>query len=60
MLRPCFALPFLAALAMAQPMVIRTGTLIDGKGHVLKNQEIVIEDGKITRIGDAKQKPTVD
>ncbi|MEI9972900.1 MAG: hypothetical protein WDO73_13050 [Ignavibacteriota bacterium] len=41
-------------------MVIRTGTLIDGKGHVLKNQEIVIEDGKITRIGDAKQKPTVD
>jgi imidazolonepropionase-like amidohydrolase len=60
MLRTCFALPFLAALALAQPTVIKTGTLIDGKGHVLKNQEIVIEAGKITSIGPAKQKPTVD
>jgi imidazolonepropionase-like amidohydrolase len=60
MLRNCFALSFLAALAVAQPTVIRTGTLIDGKGHVLKNQEIVIEAGKITRIGPANQKPTVD
>src|ERR1700728_3552084 len=60
MLRTCFALPFLAAIAVAQPIVIKTGTLIDGKGHVLKNQEIVIEGGKITRIGDAKDKPTVD
>lgn len=60
MLRKCFPLPFLAVLAFAQPTVVRTGTLIDGKGHVLKNQEIVIENGKITRIGDAKQKPTVD
>lgn len=60
MLRKCTLLPFLAVLAFAQPTVIKTGTLIDGKGHVLKNQEIVIENGKITRIGDAKQKPTVD
>lgn len=60
MLRNCFALPFLAALALAQPTVIKTGTVIDGKGHVLKNQEIVIDAGKITSIGLAKQKPTVD
>lgn len=60
MLRTCFALPFLAALAVAQPVVIKTGTLIDGKGHVLKNQEIVVEAGKITSIGPIKQRPTVD
>jgi imidazolonepropionase-like amidohydrolase len=60
MLRTCFAVPFFAALAMAQPLVIKTGTLIDGKGHVLENQKIVIEDGKITSIGPSKQKPTVD
>ena len=60
MLRTPFALPFLAALAVAQPTVIKTGALIDGKGRVLKNQEIVVEDGKITSIGPAKQKPTVD
>jgi len=64
MLRTCFALPLLAALALpqltAQPVAIKTGTLIDGKGHVLKNQEIVVDAGKITSIGPAKQKPTVD
>src|ERR1039457_127644 len=60
MLRYCFALPFLAALATAQPTVIKTTTLIDGKGHVLKNQEIVIDAGRIVRIAEAKQKPAVD
>jgi len=51
---------FLAAVAAAQPVVIRTSTLIDGKGHVLKNKELVIEGGRITHIADAKQKPTID
>jgi imidazolonepropionase-like amidohydrolase len=51
---------FAAAVGFGQPVVIRTSTLIDGKGHVLKNQELVIEGGRITRIGDAKQKPTID
>jgi imidazolonepropionase-like amidohydrolase len=60
MLRNCFALPLFAVLAVAQPIIVKTGTLIDGKGRVLKNQEIVIEAGKITSIGPAKQKPTVD
>jgi imidazolonepropionase-like amidohydrolase len=51
---------FLAAAAGAQPMVIRTSTLIDGRGHVLKNKELIVEGGRITRIADAKTKPTID
>jgi imidazolonepropionase-like amidohydrolase len=51
---------YAAVLAGAQPLVVRTSTLIDGKGHVLKNQELVIEGGRITRIAAAKQKPDID
>jgi imidazolonepropionase-like amidohydrolase len=51
---------FTATLAAAQPVVVRTSTLIDGKGHVLKNKELIIDGGKIIRIADAKQKPTID
>jgi imidazolonepropionase-like amidohydrolase len=59
MLVKCF--PFLlAALASAQPIIVRTSTIIDGKGHVLKNKELVIENGKITGIADAKRRPTID
>ncbi len=60
MLIRLLALPLLAATAMAQPMVIKTTTLIDGKGNVLRNKEIVIESGRITHIADARQKPTID
>ncbi|MBZ5728560.1 MAG: amidohydrolase family protein [Acidobacteriia bacterium] len=56
----CFALPLLAALAAAQPLVVKTTTLIDGKGHVLKNKEIVVDQGRISRISDARQKASVD
>ena len=56
----CLALPLLAAAALAQPMAIKTTTLIDGKGHVLKNKEITVEGGRITRIADAKQRPAID
>jgi imidazolonepropionase-like amidohydrolase len=56
----CCLLPLAVWLAAAQPVVIRTTTLIDGKGHVLKNKEIVVENGRITRIADAKTKPTID
>jgi imidazolonepropionase-like amidohydrolase len=45
---------------MAQSVVVKTSTLIDGKGQVLHNKELVIEAGRITRITDAKQKPTID
>src|SRR5215471_19016052 len=50
----------LCAFAAAQPLVIRTSTLIDGKGHVLKNKELIIENGRISRIADAKQRATID
>ena len=60
MLRQYAALPFLAVLALAQPMTIKTTTLIDGKGHVLRNQEITVENGRITKIAAAKQKPAID
>src|SRR5437870_4032626 len=50
----------LVATAAAQPVVVRTSTIIDGKGNVLKNKELVIENGRITRVADAKQKPTID
>jgi len=50
----------ISAIAAAQPVVIRTTTLIDGKGRVLRNQEIVVEGDRITRVAAAKQKPTID
>jgi len=49
-----------AAMAAAQPTVVKTTTLIDGRGHVLRDKEIVIENGRITRIAEAKQKPAID
>ena len=60
MLRTSFALPLLAALAAAQTTVVKTGTLIDGRGHVLRNREIVVENGPITRIATRKAETDVD
>src|SRR5215470_7532131 len=60
MIPKSLALVFVAAIAAAQPVILKTTTLIDGKGRVLRNQEITIDGGRITRIGDAKQKPTID
>jgi len=49
-----------AAWATAQPVVLKTSTILDGKGQVLKNRDIVIEDGRIVRISDATEKATYD
>jgi imidazolonepropionase-like amidohydrolase len=49
-----------AALASAQPVVLRTSTILDGKGNVLKNKDIVIDNGRIARIADAAGKATYD
>jgi imidazolonepropionase-like amidohydrolase len=54
------ALALATTAAIAQPVIIRTTTLIDGRGHILSNQEIAIEGGKITSIGPAKSRPTID
>ncbi|MCX6603538.1 MAG: amidohydrolase family protein [Acidobacteria bacterium] len=55
---PLFLL--LAATGAAQTIVLNTGTLYDGKGKVLKNQQIVIEGGKIRSVGPGKLAPTYD
>ncbi len=52
-----------AANAQAQQglIVIHAGTLLDGKGNVLHNAQITVQDGKITRIEqNAKDKHTAD
>lgn len=48
------------AICAAQPVVIRTTTIVDGKGHVLHNKQIVIENGRIAGISDATGHPTYD
>jgi len=51
---------FAATLACAQAVVIRTSTLLDGQGHVLKNTDLAIEGGRIARIGAAQGKAAID
>jgi imidazolonepropionase-like amidohydrolase len=55
-----WVLIFAATLAYGQAVVIRTSTLIDGKGHVLKNTDLTIEGGRIGRVGAAKGKGAID
>ena len=50
----------LAVSCAAQPIVIKTATLLDGRGHVLRNQEIVVEGHRITRVSDARGQATYD
>lgn len=38
------------ATAQTQPVILHAGTMLDGKGHVLHNVNIVVENGKIVRI----------
>jgi imidazolonepropionase-like amidohydrolase len=45
-----FAAPIQTGQRMDQSVVIRAGTLLDGRGHVLRNAEIVVENGKIVRV----------
>jgi imidazolonepropionase-like amidohydrolase len=47
---------FITFTAAAQPVVIKTTTLIDGKGHVLRNQQITVEGTQIKGLGAAKAK----
>jgi imidazolonepropionase-like amidohydrolase len=49
-----------AAVSLAQPLVIKTTTILDGKGGVLRNKEIVIEGSKISRVADARGNATYD
>ena len=49
-----------ATRAAAQPVVLKTSTILDGKGNVLTNRSIVIEDGKISRIAGPGEKASYD
>ena len=60
LMRIVLALVLLGGLACAQPVLIKTSTLFDGKGHVLKNKMIVVEGGRIARISDPHGVATYD
>jgi imidazolonepropionase-like amidohydrolase len=46
----------MGALAQNQPVILKVTTLLDGKGRVLHNTRVVVQDGKINRI-DANASP---
>lgn len=50
----------LALCAFPQTLVIRTGLLLDGKGNILRNKDLVITGGKITAVREATGKPSYD
>jgi imidazolonepropionase-like amidohydrolase len=50
-----------AAICVAQPITIKTGALIDGKGGVQRNVVVSIDGSKITHVDPAgRAKPTYD
>src|SRR6202162_3187108 len=55
-------IPFFMTIAMAaaQSISIKTTTILDGKGHILKNKQISIDGTRIAGISDAKGRPTYD
>jgi imidazolonepropionase-like amidohydrolase len=54
-------LSVLLAEAQSQPIVLRAGTMFDGKGKVLHNVSIVVQNGKILRLDqNATTAPTYD
>lgn len=62
--RPLLALalalltPGSPAAAQGTPIVIRAGTLIDGKGGVQRNVTVVVDGSRIQRVGGADGGPT--
>jgi imidazolonepropionase-like amidohydrolase len=44
----------------AQPIVIQTSTILDGRGGVLKDRQIVIDGSRITTVAAGKAKATYD
>jgi len=57
-----FSLLMLSAVLVAQgqSIVIRAGTVLDGKGRSLHNVEVVVEDGKIQKVGAGSAKAAYD
>src|SRR5262249_3353024 len=49
-----------AALAQENPITIRAGSLLDGKGNVQHNVQIVVQNCKILRVEKPTGQPTYD
>src|SRR5271154_58588 len=47
-------------LAPAQPIAIKTSTIIDGRGHILKNRQILVDGSKIVSVTGAQGTPAYD
>ncbi len=45
--------PLVVAAQQDRPIVIKAATILDGKGHILRNTTIVVEGSRIARIGGA-------
>ena len=50
-MRLLFAFLSVCTCAFTQPIVIQTTTILDGKGGVLRNQQIVVEGSQIKSVG---------
>jgi imidazolonepropionase-like amidohydrolase len=59
-LRLAIALVCGPVLAQDQPVILRVGTVLDGKGGVQHNTEIVVQQGKILKIGSGNGAATYD
>src|SRR5947209_12297697 len=51
----CLSTPYLAH-AQRKPVVIAASTMLDGRGHVLHDTRILVQNGKIMKI-DSKAEP---
>lgn len=49
-----------SSAAQDAPILIRAGTILDGKGGSLHNREIVVEGGKIQKVGEVAGKAAYD
>jgi imidazolonepropionase-like amidohydrolase len=47
----CSCLVTTLVRAQETPVVIRAGTLLDGRGHAVHNVQVVVQNGKIVRLG---------
>ena len=50
----------LAAAAAAQTITIKTSTILDGKGGILKDKTIVVNGDRITSVGGGRGNPSFD
>ena len=60
MLLRAFLFAVVSGSLVAQPIVIRTTTLLDGKGQILRNKDIVVDGSRIIRVSDASGRATYD